>query len=62
MDDKELDEKIRAMSFSSGKNTMTLEIGVVQDGVWLDDPFVLRFLPADPRGAGCAAGTNAGGV
>ena len=41
---------------------VTLEIGVVQDGVWLDDPFVLRFLPADPRGAGCAAGTNAGGV
>src|ERR1700741_4437862 len=34
MDDKELDEKIRAMSFSSGKNSMTLDdMATIQPGL-----------------------------
>ena len=34
MDDKELEEKIRAMSFSSGKNSMTLDdMATIQPGL-----------------------------
>src|SRR5262249_48106799 len=34
MDDKDLDEKIRAMSFSSGKNSMTLDdMATIQPGL-----------------------------